>query len=577
MLDYVVLAGSFAFSFFIGWVFLARRLLESVDVSTPVSGPPETEKSTQLTSTMMMAPQAQGLVDGQGRRRFDAQKTLVYATFSLVFAQGSVLFELIIFEISSVLSKDMRWYFWRADLGFLLLTILVAIPLGQFFLLLSNIRRRSHIPLYRRVLYALFLWALFFYAFWSLGTYLPLDSFSRIREATGATDMLSIEPVTARVGVVGVALMAVLSGFGAVNSPYRQLFVFVHHVSPVQLEGMRRQLHYSLELLIDKKKLAARMESQATKEKEAQEAAPRSSVGAFVSSAIGNLLHASTQRSRDRGLAELRQEIGDLERVTQELFADVETMCLEHDRYEASKTLAGRSRNVLGYFFALFCVSKIAMTLGGILLNRVGHSDPVTGVLTLAATHISPDFDMVFWSQQLSFAMVGIMVVGSIRGLLIQFTKLFNTFSNTVSPSNVVLFLAQIMGMYFVSCMLMMRMSLPPKYRPMISEVLQTTGFYFYKRWFDIIFLVSVVASALLVFLSHQEQSDKYSMLGRDYYDSRDSDEFSVDSISIDIPADPYTPAISQRSSCSSSPVLASTPLSAFFRSSSDAGRDKLH
>ncbi|KAJ1811542.1 hypothetical protein LPJ75_004095, partial [Coemansia sp. RSA 2598] len=552
--DSFVLAASFALSFLVGWVFLARRVLESVDVSTPVAGPAETEKSSQL-STAMLEPLSQDVSKAAGilpqhhehslrhqeqrRKWFDAQKTLVYAVFSLVFAQGCVLFELVIFEISGVLSKDARWYYWRTDLGLLLFTIVVVLPFCQAFVLLSNTRRRALNPLYRRIVYSVVLWAIFFYAFWSLGMYLPLDSFSRIREATSTADMVSIEPVTARVGVIGVALMAVLSGFGAVNSPYRQLFVFVHKVSPVQLEGMRRQLHYSLELLADKKKMLVRMmavavkEEEAAAEKAAQAKAARG-VGAFVSS-LGSLWHSSAGPSRDRGMVELRQEIENLETVTQELFADVEAMCLEHDRYEQSKTLAGRSRNVLGYFFALFCVSKIAMTLGGILLNRVGHSDPVTSALTLAATHVSPDFDMAFWSQQLSFAMVGIMVIGSIRGLLIQFTKLFSMpFTSIIKPSNILLFLAQIMGMYFVSCILMMRMSLPPKYRPMISAVLQTTGFYFYKRWFDIIFLVSVVASALLVFLSHQEQSDKYSMLGRDYYDSRNSEEFSADSISID-------------------------------------------
>ncbi|KAJ2747312.1 hypothetical protein GGI20_000647 [Coemansia sp. BCRC 34301] len=562
-------------------MFLARRLLESVDVSTAsAAGPPEAEKMGEPDMPLMFDGGEEAL---QRRRRFDGQQALVYGLFSLVFAQGSVLIELIVFEISGVLSKDMRWYFWRADLGLLLLTIVVVLPLCQAYVLLSNTRHRALAPVYRRVMYSMLFWAVFFYAFWGLGAYLPLDSFSRVRDATGALDMVSIEPVTARVGVVGVALMAVLSGFGAVNSPYRQLFVFVHKVSPVQLEGMRRQLHYSLELLIDKKKMLARMLALDDKELAEANSKRGRTVGGFLSSALGGILHLGSRGlSRDRGLAEFRHEIENLERVTQELFADVETMCIEHDRYEASKTLAGRSRNVLGYFFALFCVSKIAMTLGGILLNRVGHSDPVTSALTLAATHVSPDFDMAFWSQQLSFAMVGIMVIGSIRGLLIQFTKLFNTsLSSMVSPSNIVLFLAQLVGMYFVSCMLMMRMSLPPKYRPMISAVLQTTGFYFYKRWFDVIFLVSVVASALLVFLSHQEQSDKYSMLGRDYYDSRNSDELSVDSISIDIPDNPFTPAsYSQRNSCSSSPILASTPLSGFLRSAisptAESAREKM-
>ncbi|KAJ2911167.1 hypothetical protein GGI21_000081 [Coemansia aciculifera] len=549
-------------------MFLARRLLESVDVSAPpAAGPSET---TTKAGDLALTPDISEDATQRGRRGFDGQQALVYGLFSLVFAQGSVLIELIVFEISGVLSKDMRWYFWRADLGLLLLTIVVVLPVCQAYVLLSNTRHRAFAPVYRRVVYSLLFWAMFFYAFWGLGAYLPLDSFSRVRDATGALDMISIEPVTARVGVVGVALMAVLSGFGAVNSPYRQLFVFVHKVSPVQLEGMRRQLHYSLELLIDKKKMLARMLSLDSSDDKEKETRAGSSKRGFVSSALDSIRHFGGRGlSRDRGVAELRHEIDNLERVTEELFADVDAMCVEYDRYEASKTLAGRSRNVLGYFFALFCVSKIAMTLGGILLNRVGHSDPVTSALTLAATHVSPDFDMAFWSQQLSFAMVGIMVIGSIRGLLIQFTKLFNTsLSSMVSPSNIVLFLAQLVGMYFVSCMLMMRMSLPPKYRPMISAVLQTTGFYFYKRWFDIIFLVSVVASALLVFLSHQEQSDKYSMLGRDYYDSRDSDEFSVDSISIDIPENPFTPVASssQRNSCSSSPILASTPLSGFLR-----------
>ncbi|KAJ2632670.1 hypothetical protein H4R22_001090 [Coemansia sp. RSA 1290] len=562
MLDYIVLAGSFALSFFIGCVFLARRVLESVDVSTPVSGPPETAKSAQVAHAML-GPLA--LSDEPKRWRLDLQRAVVYGTFSLVFAQGSVLFELIVFEISGILNKDTRWYFWRLDLGFLLFTILVILPVCQAFVVLTNRgRRHTRIPLLRRISYSVALWAGFFYAFWNLGLYLPLDSFSRIREATGATDMVSIEPVTARVGVVGVALMAILSGFGAVNSPYRQLFVFVHRVSPSQLDGMKRQLHYSLEQLVDKKKMLARLESLA-EEKAAE--TKGFTVGSLMSSTLG-LLHLGGSGS-DKGVQELKREIENLERLTQDLFADVEAMCLEYDRYEASKTLAGRSRNILGYIFALFCMSKIVMTLCSILLNRVGHSDPVTSALTLAATHVSPDFDMAFWSQQLSFGMVGIMVIGSVRGLLIQFTKLFNTpFSTMVSPSNIVLCLAQIMGMYFVSCMLMMRMSLPPKYRPMISEVLQTTGFYFYKRWFDLIFLFSVVASALLIFLLHQEQRDKYSMLGQDYDD---------DSISIVVSEAPNTPFSSQRSSRSSSPLLsAAAPLTELLRASLNPDREKI-
>jgi hypothetical protein len=72
----------------------------------------------------------------------------------------------------------------------------------------------------------------------------------------------------------------------------------------------------------------------------------------------------------------------------------------------------------------------------------------------------------------LCFQQVGAIVVSSTRGLLLTMSKFFIWISSPKSSNFVVLLLSQIMGMYFVSMVLLMRMNMPVQYRAIITEVL---------------------------------------------------------------------------------------------------------
>ncbi|XP_043482866.1 Golgi pH regulator [Leptopilina heterotoma] len=415
-------------------------------------------------------------------RDYEVHHRLVQLIFSTTFSLSCTMFELIIFEIVGVLDSSSRYFHWNVGLYMLLFMVIVLIPFYIAYFIISNVRfvKLNFIRPLTMMVYLFYL-----YLFWKVGDPFPILSPKK--------GVLSIEQGVSRIGVIGVTVMALLSGFGAVNYPYSSMAYFMRPVSYADVQAIERRFLQTIDMIIAKKKrIALARKGQVGDQTEGR-------------SRLWGMLPLGGLTGNQENIKQLQHEVTASEELSRQLFLEAHDIQNARERLEWAATWQGKYFNFLGYFFSIYCMWKIFISIINIVFDRVGKKDPVTRGMEIAVHWMGFNIDVTFWSQHISFYLVGCIVVTSIRGLLLTLTKFFYAISSSKSSNIIVLILAQIMGMYFVSSVLLMRMNMPAEYRIIITQVLGDLQFNFYHRWFDVIFLVSALSSILFLYIAHKQ------------------------------------------------------------------------
>ena len=436
-------------------------------------------------------------------RRPSAQK-LASFVFSTSIGLSAVLVELLLCEILNTLNPAARGLALQVTLGSLLILSVLITPALEIHGLVKTIlgapadttstrRTRPRIRLAVEVL----LFAAWLVLFW----YIPQASILRtsLHDSQSGPHEESqhhfTEACLERIGIIGISLMASLSGFAAVSSLWQNFGVRRRPIKDTDISRKEAGLSATEEMMS-----AKQSRLRALERKMSEIASPSGQSGI-----VGRVIGSFRGNPEVQELKALQMEVSGLETMRFTLSSSLSNMRSRHAEQERSRTKSGKLLNIFNTAFALYCAYRICATSLSSLRrwwqpsHSFATSDPINNVLAVLTTHWDSNLDRAAWSRQISFLLSGIMLLASFNAVLQTF-RLFARVAPGLlqhAQTSLPLIISQVAGTYVISSALLLRSNLPAEVSSVITEALGAPlEGRFVEGWFESWFLVAVGLTA---------------------------------------------------------------------------------
>ena len=427
-------------------------------------------------------------------------------TFSATIGLAAVLTQLILCEISNTLNPAARTLALKITVPSLLFSLVVLIPFLELQSIVSgsgwSFKRTDSggIPKTAWLLQAcgFMIWLT---GFWWLGKGIPGTYIHTMASQPGKGVS---EACLERVGIIGISLMALLSGFAAVSAPWQTFGARTRPVTEADVARKQAGLDATNDMLASKR---SRLRALQRKMKDTP-------TEGFMTKVIGTIRgSADTQE-----LKALELEISGLNSMALNLSTSLTLLQSRlSSTQRASSPLGKLILTPSSYAFSLYCIYRVLSTT----LTTTRHAlfsspdpsftfsttDPVNRILSLLAKHVDPTLDQLAWSRQISFLLSGIILLASFNSVLQTFHMLTKLLPSLLyqAQANLALLIAQISATYVISSALLLRSNLPSEMKSVVSEALGSPlepGFV--ERWFDGWFLVASLGTAVGIWVGRK-------------------------------------------------------------------------
>ncbi|KAA8491852.1 Golgi pH regulator [Porphyridium purpureum] len=469
--------------------------------------------------------------------------------FAVTFAASFALYLLLLSEIVGFLHASSRKLIWQINLNVLLVLLILMQPSAFWFTMLANYRLTK----WRAALATLLAQLLLLYMLYKIGDPFFVDPHARTLSALQALlQFFTYEHVLSRVLIIGTTLLATISGFAAVNIPFDHISFFLRRVSAAQVEAMELRLSdavqrvYRMKLADQKLNTGNGVSPSAVSNDEAHPAFSAEVLGSANLSVrdrghtalAENAEHVpvpdplferqSSARTMTRSFSvkPSREELEFAVDEVNHLFENYNEALELWSRHLRSRSFSGRLLAAFGWVMLVACIVRVGGAIANVFVEfhrRNGNlTDNLSQGLHTASRVVGLEINAIVLAQYASFIFTFFLIVVNVRGALTRVLRLFLfvSLSNSSLAYPSAIMLSELIGLYAISSIVLIRNVLPRGYRLVIADALGDVKFSFFKRWFDSIFIVSAGAGTLMLALQHVrsyrrvEKSTRHLILG---------------------------------------------------------------